>query len=186
MHSLPELQTLIAADRARMGILASVRALDLPDCWVAAGFVRNCVWDHLHGHVPSALPHDIDVIWFDAPRAAKAHDTALEQQLRSHDGTVAWSVKNQARMHLRNADQPYRSSTDAMRHWPETATAVGVRLRHDGRIDVAAPFGLDDLFALTVRPTPRFTSDKYPVYVARLQSKNWPARWPRLRIAAAR
>jgi hypothetical protein len=30
--------------------------------------------------------------------------------------------------------------------------AVGVRLEPDGRLDIAAPFGLDDLFAMVVRP----------------------------------
>ena len=49
-------------------------------------------------------------------------------------------------MYLHNGDQPYLSSTDAMTHWPETVTAVGVRPGRDGEIEVEAPFGLDDLF----------------------------------------
>ena len=32
--------------------------------------------------------------------------------------------------------------------------AVGVRLEEDGELTVAAPFGLDDVFDLTIRPTP--------------------------------
>ena len=30
--------------------------------------------------------------------------------------------------------------------------AIGVRLEDDDRLDVAAPFGLDDVFAIVVRP----------------------------------
>ena len=30
--------------------------------------------------------------------------------------------------------------------------AVGVRLEADGRLDIAAPFGLDDMFAMVIRP----------------------------------
>lgn len=183
MERLTALQALIAADPARMRILRMVRDLALPDCWVAAGFVRNCVWDHGHGRTPAALPADIDVIWFDAARATAAHDAALESALLNHDKTLQWSVKNQARMHGRNGDAPYRSSTDAMRHWPETATAVGLRLGQGGGIDVAAPYGLDDLFNLAVRPTARFVGEKYPLYLERIRSKRWQARWPRLRIA---
>jgi len=62
MHGLIALQKWMASDPARMRILHSVRALDLPDCWVAAGFVRNCVWDHLHQRATSPLAGDVDVI----------------------------------------------------------------------------------------------------------------------------
>jgi hypothetical protein len=71
-----------------------------------------------------------------------------------------------------------------MRYWPETATAVGVRLDAQGQIEVAAPFGLDDLFALIVRPTQRFVVNKHSVYLDRIRSKNWLASWPDLRIEA--
>jgi len=182
MPRLTELQALIAADRARMGVLKQVRELGLPDCWVAAGFVRNAVWDHLHGFSASPLPQDIDVIWFDPADATPERDAVLEGALRNLDRTLAWSVKNQARMHARNADLPYRSATDAMRHWPETATAVGVRLAPGGAIDVAAPYGLDDLFQMVVRPTGRFLGEKHPVYLERIRAKRWQATWPGLTI----
>ncbi len=165
-----------------MRALECVRELGLPDCWVAAGFVRNAVWDHLHLRAASSLPQDIDVIWYAPPDAAPERDAALEAGLLQRDGSLAWSVKNQARMHLRNGDVAYRSATDAMRHWPETATAVGVRLDDRGGVEIAAPFGLDDLFALVVRPGPRFMAEKRSVYLDRIRSKDWQARWPRLRI----
>jgi hypothetical protein len=178
---LAELRTLIASDGQRMRVLGIVRDLGLPDCWVAAGFVRNGVWDHLHGRTASPLTQDIDVIWFDPAACTAARDAGLEAALRARDGTLAWSVKNQARMHERNGDAPYGSATDAMRYWPETATAVGVRLGPQGEIEVAAPFGLDDLFDLVLRPTPRFVAEKYAVYLERVRSKQWEQAWPRLR-----
>jgi hypothetical protein len=182
MHGLTALQTWMASDPARMRVLHGVRALDLPDCWVAAGFVRNCVWDHLHQRATSPLAGDVDVIWFDAQRATQAHDLALESALRRQDSALQWSVKNQARMHGRNGDLPYASATDAMRYWPETATAVGVRLGHDGAIEVAAPFDLEDLFGMRVRPTARFIGEKHPVYLDRISAKNWQAQWPLLTV----
>jgi hypothetical protein len=179
---LAGLQTLIAADRRRMEVLRLVRDLGLPDCWVAAGFVRSCVWDHAHGRATSPLPPDIDVIWFDRTVCNAARDAAFETALRGRDETLAWSVKNQARMHARNGDAPYQSATDAMRYWPETATAVGVRLGPHGDIEVAAPYGLDDLFGLIVRPTRRFAAEKHAMYVERVRSKHWGRDWPRLQI----
>ncbi|MDH0892974.1 MULTISPECIES: nucleotidyltransferase family protein [unclassified Pseudomonas] len=176
-----QLEHLIAADAERMRILRLVRELDLPDGWVAAGFVRSAVWDHLHRRDHSPLPADIDVIWFDAGGASAERDAALEASLRRLDGSLAWSVKNQARMHQRNDDPPYRSATDAMRHWPETATAVAARLGANG-IEIAAPLGLEDLFDLRVRPTLRFQTEKLHLYRERLHSKNWSSTWPDLII----
>ena len=86
------------------------------------------------------------------------------------------------RYQSRNADQPYSSASDAMRYWPETATAVGVRLNPQGRVEVNAPLGLDDLFKLIVRPTERFLAEKHSLYVDRVHSKNWQSIWPQLTI----
>lgn len=182
MDRLTELQDLIASDHERMRVLGFVRDLGLPDCWVAAGFVRNRVWDHVHLYSSSPLPQDIDVIWYDPEHRLPERDTALEMALRAQDNTLQWSVKNQARMHQRNADESYASATDAMRYWPETATAVGVRLGDQGAIEIAAPFGLTDLFNLIVRPTQRFETDKHSVYAARVHAKRWNTIWPHLKI----
>jgi len=166
-----------------MEVLRQVEALRLPDCWVGAGFVRSAVWDHLHGRAPGAGGGDIDVIWFDPERATPAADAAIEQRLAASNPSLPWSVRNQAGMHLRNGDRPYCSSEDAMAFWPETATAVAVRLRGDA-LEIAAPFGLDDLFDLVLRPTPAFSHDKRPIFDARVNTKRWRERWPRLTVVA--
>lgn len=173
-----DLISLIERDPTRLHILRLVRALGLPDCWVAAGFVRSAVWDHLHSRPSSPLRSDVDVVWFDADNVEAEQDVELEARLRTLDTTVDWSVQNQARMHLRNGDAPYASAVQAMTCWPETATAVGVRLNRRGEIEVAAPLGLDDLFALIVRPTPKFKGAKYGIYLQRIQSKQWQTLWP--------
>ncbi|WXL25862.1 nucleotidyltransferase family protein [Ectopseudomonas mendocina] len=181
MHQ--QLLAILAADPMRMAVLRQVKALGLPDCWVAAGCVRNAVWDQLH-QLPISTPlADIDVIWFDPDQASAEVDARFEQALQQMDSRHNWSVKNQARMHLGNADQPYTSSTDAMCYWPETATAVAVRLGVDEQIEIAAPYGLGDLFNLIVRPTAKFAAEKQPIYTQRQRSKNWAAIWPQLRFA---
>ncbi|MCC2974002.1 nucleotidyltransferase family protein [Massilia sp. IC2-476] len=182
MEFLNQLQSLIASDPERMRVLRLVRELDLPDCWVAAGFVRNCVWDFMHQREPTLYSQDIDVIWYDPLQATAARDAIVEATLRGRDNTLRWSVKNQARMHERNADRPYRSADDAMKHWPETATAVGIRLNAEGQLEVSAPFGLDDLFALVVRPTERFMAEKRSIYANRIHTKRWQLVWPNLSI----
>lgn len=182
MKSLSQLQSQTSSDRQRMRVLRIVRELKLPDCWVAAGFVRSCVWDYLHQRSPSPLLGDIDVIWHDPLQTMPERDAVLESMLQARDSTLDWSVKNQARMHGRNLDRPYLSASDAMRYRPDTTTAVGVRLGEQAGIEVSAPFGLDDLFLLVVRPTERFAMEKHSIYADRIHTKNWQAIWPKLRI----
>ncbi len=158
-------------------MLDAVRALGLPDGWIAAGFIRNAVWDHLHGRPPSAPAGDVDVIWYDPARADPAEDRAIEAALRAMAPGVGWSVKNQARMHLRNGDAPYASATEAMRFWPETATAVAARRQGDEGLDIAAPLGLEDLMGLVLRPTPR----RQAAFEERVAGKRWLETWPLLR-----
>jgi len=159
-------------------LLALVESLGLPDSWIGAGFVRNRIWDAQSRIVRSDAPDDVDVVYFDRIAMVPERDAAIEAQLSAHDPSIRWSVKNQARMHLRNGDSPYADSLDAIRHWPETATAVAAR-SIGGRIEVIAPFGVDDLVNLVVRPTPAFT-EKLDIYRGRVQQKGWQARWPRL------
>ena len=176
-----ELISILRADRRRWHLLGLVDSLGLPDCWIGAGFIRNAVWDHLHQHSFSPINGDVDVIWFDSEQTDPEEDRRHEAALLSLEPRIAWSVKNQARMHARNRDTPYASATDAMRYWPETATAVAARRIGFDSCEVAAPIGLTDLFGLMLRPTPRFADEKHGIYVKRLQSKGWLDSWPMLR-----
>ncbi|MDD1014967.1 nucleotidyltransferase family protein [Pseudomonas rubra] len=174
-------QQIISTDTRRWQLLDVVRRLDLPDCWIGAGFVRNAVWDHLHERRPSPLTGDVDVIWFDPDRADHGEDQRLEAALRTLAPGIDWSVKNQARMHSRNGDSPYGSSAQAMSFWCETATAIAVRRTAAGVCEVSAPLGLDDLFELLLRPSRRFVVDKRQVYEERIAAKAWLSKWPKLR-----
>lgn len=185
MSADSRIRSILRADPLRWHVLDVVRSLNLQDGWIGAGFVRNAVWDHLHQRPPSPLTGDVDVIWHDPGRINPAEDRKQEAALRTAEPSISWSVKNQARMHTRNGDDPYVSATEAMRCWPETATAVAVRRHGFDACEIAAPFGLDDLLNLVLRPTPRFCREKRDIYEGRLRTKNWIVRWPLLRKAEA-
>jgi hypothetical protein len=178
------LQAILSTDPLRCRVLGIVFSLGLPDCWVGAGFIRNAVWDHLHGRPASRHAGDVDVLWFCSDHAEQAEDRRLEVLLRGLDPSIDWSVKNQARMHVRNDDAPYSSVVEAIGYWPETATAVAVRQMTQGSFEIAAPYGLGDLFNLVLRPTPPFAIEKQHVYLDRVQAKGWLATWPLLRMEA--
>jgi uncharacterized protein len=165
-----------------MAMLRAVRELDLNDWAIGAGFVRNRVWDAVSGHTTPTVPGDTDVLYYDVGDLRPESETVLEVRLRALLPDVPpWSVTNQARMHLENGDRPYTSTLDALAFWLETPTCVAVRLEHDDEVTVLAPHGLADLFGLQVRPTPNGRT-KLDAYRARIQTKNWQARWPRVRI----
>jgi uncharacterized protein len=98
---------------------------------------------------------------------------------RNLDPRSALVGQNQARMHFQNGDPPYADLAEAVRHWPETCTAIAARTL-DARIELLAPFGVDDLISLVVQPTPAF-ANKIEVYRARVARKAWQVRWPKLR-----
>lgn len=177
------IQSILRQDALRWHVLGVVQALDLPDCWIGAGFVRNAVWDSLHGNASSPLTSDVDVIWFDAGFADAALDRKHEAALRRIEPRIAWSVKNQARMHVRNGDAPYASAVDAMRYWPETATAIAARRYGPEGCEIAAPLGCDDLMDMVLRPAGCFRAEKRSLYDERLRTKDWMASWPLLRMA---
>ena len=182
MDQIATLQMLMMNDPIRRRALEVVAALNLPDCWIGAGFVRDALWDHLHGYDVAEPFGDVDVIWFGDGPPQDDLDCRIEQELCGAMPGLLWSVKNQARMHLRNGDAPYTSVADAMRHWPETATAVAARLGGLGLIELNAPFGLDDLFALRLQPTANFLTGKFPIFVKRISSKRWLERYPKLSL----
>jgi hypothetical protein len=181
---LQDLVDLIRGDTSMLTALDAVRSLELKDGWITAGFVRNRVWDHLHDFPAMTPLNDIDVIYFDAERLDEAFEKRMEAELNRLLPGLPWQVKNQARMAERNGDPPYHSIDDALEHWCETPTAVGVRLHHDGDIQVTAPLGLDDLFDMVVRPTPFALAHPHKLaqYKDRMIKKNWPQLWPKVKV----
>ncbi len=85
-------------------------------------------------------------------------------------------------MHHRNGDMPYASATDAMRYWPETATAVALRLSDAGILKVTAPYGLSDIFGLCLRPTPLFFGAKRHIFDQRVKNKGCLGSYPLLTL----
>lgn len=57
--------------------------------------------------------------------------------------------------------KPYLSLEDAIARWGTTITCIGVRLDNN-KLIVDAPYGLNDLFNMVIRPVKTdFTEDDY-------------------------
>lgn len=175
---------LIEKDRWMMEILTCVKSLNLPDWWICAGFVRSIIWDYMHGFNKRTPLPDVDVIYFDPLNVSDETDRKLEKRLFSLAPSIPWSVKNQARMHIVNGIPPYTSSVDAISKFPETATALGVKLDEIDRLILTAPHGIQDAVNLTIKPTPYFmeTKERMDMYEKRVRNKNWNAIWSMVRV----
>lgn len=170
----------ISADQWMMGVLRVVRDLGLPDCWVGAGFVRGKVWDYLHGYQTRTPLSDVDVIYYDIDYPEESFEREMEARLREKKPEVNWSVKNQARMHLVNGERPYANTSEAVGKWPERCTAVAIRLNKLDQVELLAPWGIDDLVDMVVRPTPAF-ANKMNEFHARQGKKQWKVKWPKVK-----
>jgi hypothetical protein len=83
-------------------------------------------------------------------------------------------------MHIRNNDDLYSSSLDAMSYWPEKETAVGIRKLSDGNFECISAFGFNSLFNLQITHNPKRLRS---VFEHRINSKGWLTTWANLSIA---
>lgn len=171
----------VVDDPFRRSVIEAARSMGLPDGAIGAGFVRQPVWDYLHGFQPTDRFVDIDVLFFDRADLTPETELRIEQELGRRMPGVPWEVTNQARMHVHNDDPAYRDTEDAIAHWLETPTALAVRLSPRATSGLVAPFGLADLLAMQIKPTAAGVR-RLDAYRRRLRQKDWHQRWPKVRM----
>lgn len=164
---------LIKSDERMIEIIKVASTLNLPDWWICAGFVRSKIWDTLHGFNDRTETPDVDVIYFDKTNIDENYEKELENKLISIMPNIPWSVKNEARMHIINNLPPYDSSEDAISKFPETATALGIKLDKDNNLVLTSPCGIDDVINLELKPTPYFmeTKELAAIYEERIKKR---------------
>jgi hypothetical protein len=152
-----QLDGIIRSDPGLMRLLEHLRGAALPQWRLVSGCLYQTVWNVLTGRPRGTGIQDFDVIYFDA------RDTSWEAEdavIRRVTAEVPVQIRNQARVHLwyqQHFGVPYAplpAADAAMERYPVTVQAIGVRLENDGRLDIIAPFGLDDLFAMVMRHNP--------------------------------
>jgi uncharacterized protein len=182
----PDLEPLLRANPVVAAVCDRLPQLGLPDWYLGAGAVAQTVWNWRHGYAPDHGIRDYDVVYFDDRDLGPAAEEAARRRVAAAvaDLHAAVDVTNEARVHLWYERRfgvplaPYRSTEEAIATWPTTATAVGVRPRSGGGLDVCAPFGLADLLAMVVRPNRVLVTEA----VYRAKADRWRRAWPRLTV----
>lgn len=183
---LERLEQIVRADTRLMQVLTVARAADLPGWRLGGGCIYQTVWNVLTHRPAGTGINDYDLIYFDDADLAEEAEAAVESRIRAAlaDLPAPVEVCNQARVHVwfesyfGIAYSPAASADEAITRYASTTHAIGVRLTHDDRLDVFAPFGLDDIFNMIVRPN-RVLPNK-----ATHEKKAARARaiWPELRV----
>ena len=176
----------VHADPDLMHVLTMVRGLDLNDWRVFSGAVYQSVWNAVTGRPVGYGRKDYDLGYFDPDTSWDAEDVVIKRVAAAFDEPFRSEVevRNQARVHLWFPDrfgEPCEALTgtdEALARFVAPAFAVGVRLEADDTISIAAPFGLEDVFSMTLRPNPN-----------RPLAKGWDKavasareRWPELTV----
>jgi uncharacterized protein len=175
---------MIRATPWMLRVLRAARDCAPADWWVGGGVLRDLVWDRLHGGFDPADVKDVDLAFYDPLDLSRAREAELERALVARRPDVAWDAKNQAAVHTWYQGRfgvtvaPLGSAADGVATWPETATAVAVRLRADDGLEVVAPCGLADLLDGVCRRNPRRVT--VAEYRRRLVRKRVAQRWPKV------
>lgn len=159
------LRDIVRATPTTWEVLRTVRDLDLPDWMIFSGAVYQPVWNHLTSRDLAYGIKDYDVAYHDdSDTSYEAEDVVIQRVAAAFEPPLRElvEVRNQARVHLWfekkfGADEPYpplEDSAAALKRFVATAFCVGVRLEKDDSLSVWAPFGLEDLFAMRLRPNP--------------------------------
>ncbi|MFC7377059.1 nucleotidyltransferase family protein [Brevundimonas sp. GCM10030266] len=180
---------IVRANPDLMHVLTTVRGLGLNDWRVFSGAVYQAVWNDLTGRPVGYGIKDYDLGYFDPDTSWDAEDKVIKKVASAFEPPFRdiVEVRNQARVHIwfpERFGEPYEALPDtdtALSRFVAPAFSVGVRLEADDSISVAAPFGLDDMFAMVLRPNPN-----------RPLAKGWDKavasakeRWPELRVETA-
>jgi hypothetical protein len=180
------LTEIVRAAPSLMRVLTTVRALDLPDWLVMSGAVYQRVLNHLTGRAPDYGVRDYDLGYFDASDISyEAEDVVIRRVAAAFDEPLKSTVevRNQARVHVwfeahfGEAYTPLASIAEALQRFVSPMFAVGVRLDPGDRLNIEAPFELEDLFELKLRQNPRRPSSGFDRTAA-----NVLRRWPEIAV----
>lgn len=154
------LERIVRADPQLMQLLNVGRTVNLPQWRIVAGCIYQTVWNRLTGRPPRTGINDYDLIYFDNRDLSKEAEAAIEQDIRERlpDLPAPVEARNQARVHTWFESYfgipytPLSCADEAITRYASRHQAVGIRLTEEGLLDIFAPFGLEDIFAMVVRP----------------------------------
>ena len=189
MTSTAEFLRLIELNPAVVEIVRRVDRLRLPDTWLVSGCLFQTVWNVLAGENPARAIKDYDLFYFDAKdMSPESEDRANRRATELFaDLGCEIDVRNQARVHLWYAQEfgvegypRLQSSTDGVDNFLAVCCMVAIRRTTSGRLDLYAPFGVDDILERVMRPNPWYPNAPRDCYDKK--AERWRTLWPSLNV----
>lgn len=178
------LEKTLAKSKTVSKVLELAPQLELPNWYLGAGAVCQTIWNELHGLPLDQGIKDCDLVYFDTDTSTEAQDSFIQKGKELFvDLPIEVELTNEARVHLWYKEEvgkeirPYTSTEDAINTWPTTASSVGVSYKN-GKFIVYAPFGLNDMLSMIVRPNKTLIT--YKVYDGK--AMRWKNNWPKLKV----
>ncbi len=165
-----------------MRVMTTARDLALPDWLIFSGAIYQRALNHLIGRDPDYGIKDYDLGYHDASDISyEAEDVVIRRVAAAFEPPLRElvEVRNQARVHVwfeGKFGEPYgplRDTAEALERFTSTTFSVGARLEPDDRMTIVAPFGLEDLFALRLRPNPNRRTKGW-ARTAEAALRRWP------------
>ncbi|MEO6729401.1 MAG: nucleotidyltransferase family protein [Candidatus Dojkabacteria bacterium] len=170
---------ILLSNREIRQVLAVIKYLNLPECYLGAGALAQTVWNNLTKRSNFENIKDFDIVYYDPNDLSGESEKEIELRIRNLLNGFNVDVKNEARVHLWYESKfgkiipQYKSTEDAIDTWPTTSTAIGVRMVRN-ELKIYAPYGLEDVLSMTLRPNQKLiTKDVYYKKVERY-TKEWP------------
>ena len=211
MQDLKRLGDIIKRDPFRMRCLRALRALDLPQGYIGAGFVRNAIWDELHARATPTPLNDIDVIYFSGeinppqsvasadntlesvpqPQAYSSNSAAVKPRLKAQEQAIERELARmvpQANWQVKNQAHMHEAHEHAPYQNCHDAISYWIERETCVAVRLLANDDLDILapFGLEANFAGTISiNPKYPrpeVFKQRLASKNWLTVWPLLKV----
>jgi hypothetical protein len=186
MSDEKQLIEILQASPRLVHVLHIARDLNLPDWMIFSGAIYQTVWNAITRRDIDYGIKDYDLAYFDPDTSWKAEDDVIQWVRDTFTAPLdrLVEVRNQARVHLwfeERFGEPYEPlgrTQEALTRFVSPAFAVGARLKDDGDITIIAPFGLRDIFDMTIRPNP-FRPQAKGFANAAASAK---ARWPEVKV----
>lgn len=157
---------------------------DFKNYYVGAGAINQTVFNYFHKYPVEQNISDYDIVYYDKDTSYEKEDKIIKDlENRLKDLKVKTDIKNECRVPIWKKEKynqeikPYLSIEEAISRWSTTITCLGVRLQQ-GKIKIYAPYGLEDLFRLIIRPVKiDVTRKDYEE-----KAKKWKQKWPKLTV----
>lgn len=172
----------VLANSVNAELLARLRSLDLPECYLTAGCLFQPIWNRRSGQPAGWGVKDYDVFYFDPDTSWEAEDRIIRRIVDiTADLSVVVEARNQARVHLWYPDRfggdypQLASARDGIDRYLICCTCVGIEVLSG---DLYAPYGLEELVQGVLRINPRNAKPD----LFQQKARSYQARWPWLKI----